>query len=238
MSLVVAFDVYGTLVDPWSLRQPLSAYVGAENADKAAGLWRTTQVEYAFRRGLMKRYADFDTCTREALLFTLRSLRITPTQSAVDDLLAAYLRLPAFEDARDAIGDVRALGARIVAFSNGTAESVRLVLENAGVVHLLDDVVSVDEIGSFKPDPAVYRHLISRCESPPESIWLVSANAWDVIGATAAGLRSIWVRRHDGPFDPWGIDPDAVVAALSEAAPAIRNASSGDTSGDRADATG
>ena len=51
------------------------------------------------------------------------------------------------------------------------------------------------------------------------STWLVSSNAWDVVGAKAAGLRAVWVRRQaTAVFDPWEVEPDVVVSSLAELA--------------------
>ena len=187
MALVLGFDVYGTLVDPWSISRHLAPLVGEQEASRAAELWRSKQIEYAFRRGLMETYADFDTCTRQALLHTLATAGVSPTPVQVDDLLTAYLRLPAYDDVAGGLTAFRAQNARMLAFSNGTAASVREVLGNAALLGLFDDVVSVDEIGTFKPDPVVYRHLVARGGAQATDTWVVSANAWDVIGAKSSG---------------------------------------------------
>jgi 2-haloacid dehalogenase len=75
----------------------------------------------------------------------------------------------------------------------------------------------VDDLRTFKPDPAVYDYLARRTGHPPAETWLVSSNAWDVIGAKAAGLRAVWVKRQpDAVFDPWDVEPDVVVSRLDE----------------------
>jgi len=113
---------------------------------------------------------------------------------------------------------------RCVAFSNGTADAVSALLKRAGVDQHMDDVVSVDDIKRFKPDPAVYAFLRSRLETRPEQTWLISSNPFDVIGATHAGLRSAWVRRSsDAPFDPWGVEPDMTVPDLESLAGRLLN---------------
>ena len=218
MALVLGFDVYGTLVDPWSISRHLAPLVGEQEASRAAELWRSKQIEYSFRRGLMEAYADFDTCTRHALLHTLATAGVRPTPVQVDDLLTAYLRLPAYDDVAGGLTAFRAQNARMLAFSNGTAASVREVLENAALLGLFDDVVSVDEVSTFKPDPVVYRHLVARGGAQATDTWVVSANAWDVIGAKSAGLRAIWIKRGDVAFDPWGIESDFVAESLPDAA--------------------
>lgn len=218
---VVAFDVYGTLVDPLAMHEPLAAIVGADQAGDAAALWRRTQLEYSFRRGLMgpERYVDFDRCTSQALRFTLISYGIEAGQGAEAALLGAYRALPAFPDARQGLERLRTAGHRLLAFSNGTEAGVRAVLGHAGVLPLLDGVVSVDDLRTFKPSPAVYAYLVERGGRPPEHTWLVTANPWDAIGAKAAGLRVAWLRRNPATvFDPWEEEfaPDIAVSGLGE----------------------
>ena len=137
-------------------------------------------------------------------------------------MLAAYRRLPAFPEARAALAALRGPRTRMVAFSNGSPEAVDETLRHAGLRDLLDGVVSVREVGSFKPDPAVYELLVARSGVPAGRTWLVSANGWDVLGAKGAGLRAAWVKRAGAPpFDPWEDEPDVVVGGLGELAEAI-----------------
>ncbi len=212
----LGFDVYGTLVDPLALAEPLRALVG-EQATPFAGLWRAKQLEYSFRRGLMRRYVDFDVCTRQALRYTQQALKCELPDSDQARLLDAYLRLPVFSEVAAALEGLKNQGHRLVAFSNGVEASIRALLGNVGVLPHLEDVVSVDDLRTFKPDPEVYRYLAQRTGCAPAETWLVSSNAWDVIGAKAAGLRGAWVKRQpDLVFDPWDVEPDVVVSRLDE----------------------
>ena len=212
----LGFDVYGTLVDPLALAEPLEALVG-EQAAQFAGLWRSKQLEFSFRRGLMRRYADFDICTRQALRYTQQALRCELPESDQGRLLEAYLYLPVFPEVAASLAALKARGHRLVAFSNGVEASIRALLANAGVLPQLEDVVSVDALRTFKPDPEVYAYLARRTGFAPGETWLISSNAWDVIGAKAAGLRAVWVKRQpDAVFDPWDVDPDGVVSRLDE----------------------
>lgn len=212
----LGFDVYGTLVDPLALAEPLRALAG-EQAIQFASVWRTKQLEYSFRRGLMRRYADFDVCTRQALRYTQQTLCCELPESDQDRLLEAYLYLPMFPEVAASLATLKAQGLRLVVFSNGVEASIRALLTNAGVLPLLEDVVSVDDLRTFKPDPEVYAYLARRAGRVPNETWLVSSNAWDVIGAKAAGLRAVWVKRQsDMVFDPWEVEPDIVVSSLDE----------------------
>jgi 2-haloacid dehalogenase len=211
---LLAFDVYGTLVDPAAMTEALRPVAGARAAELAR-LWREKQVEYSFRRGLMRRYETFAVCVREAFEFSCAYLGVAASAEQCNALLYAYARLPPFGDAAASLERLEAAGFRLYAFSNGTREAVDRVLEAAGLRHRFLDIVSVDEVGSFKPDPQVYRHCLTRCGARGTEAWLVSSNSFDVIGAVAAGMRAVWVRRSPAAvLDPWGIEPTVTVTSL------------------------
>jgi 2-haloacid dehalogenase len=118
---------------------------------------------------------------------------------------------------RDGLAMLRRAGYRLVALTNGTLHSARSVLQNAGISEFLEDVLSVEPIATFKPDPAVYALLEKLSAGRAEPAWLVSGNPFDVIGAKAAGLRAAWLRRDPQRiFDPWEFSPDLVVRNLEE----------------------
>ncbi|MBS7664422.1 haloacid dehalogenase type II [Pseudomonas lalucatii] len=218
MTLCLAFDVYGTLIDPSDLTRQLRQTLG-DGAEEFYLRWRDKQLEYSFRRGLMGAYVDFARCTREALVFTCASTAAPFDARAQERLLDAWAHLPAFADSAAGLQRLQQRGARLYAFSNGSQAAVAALLEQAGLADHFAEVVSVEAVRSFKPAPSVYRHLLSRTRSPAEATWLVSSNPFDVLGAQHAGLRCAWVRRSDrAQFDPWGIAPDLQVASLLELA--------------------
>ncbi|GKW48959.1 haloacid dehalogenase type II [Halomonas sp. NCCP-2165] len=218
MRRVIAFDVYGTLIDPHGVVVELEELLG-DRALAFSQRWRDKQLEYSFRRGLMGAYVDFAQCTREALEFTDRAFGGPLGEHQLDRLMTHYARLPAYPEAATALARLREAGITCVAFSNGARETVAALLSQAGLAEAFDDIVSVDEIKRFKPDPAVYAHLRYRLEAPAEATWLVSSNPFDVIGARHAGLHAVWVRRlAEAPFDPWGGEPDLTVTDLESLA--------------------
>ncbi len=223
MQPVLAFDVYGTLIDTQGVTLELERRLSdASKAVDFAKRWRDKQLEYSFRHGLMGAYVPFAECTREALAFTDRALQTGLSENDRDHLMAVYAELPAFDDVVPALDQLHDAGVRCVAFSNGTEDAVVQLLARAGIKDRIDDVVSVDDIKRFKPDPAVYAYLRSRLETRPEQTWLVSSNPFDVIGAAHAGLHSAWIRRSsDAPFDPWGVEPDMTVSDLEALAERI-----------------
>ena len=220
----IGFDVYGTLVDPLGMDGPLREHVG-ELAERFAATWRERQIDWTFRRALMGRYADFDVVTREAFRATTAILGVD-LRTAETGLLDTYRRLPAFADAFEGLTQLAEAGHRLVAFSNGVAATLKGLLTHARLMPPLTDVVSVDEVRTYKPSPVVYQHLVTRGGQSAERTWLVSANAWDVLGAKSAGLKAAWVRRSPRThWDGGGIaEPDLVVASLAELPARLRGA--------------
>ncbi|WP_339409551.1 haloacid dehalogenase type II [Pseudomonas sp. EA_35y_Pfl2_R5] len=218
MPATLAFDVYGTLIDPSDVVRQLRQWLGPK-AEDFYRHWRDKQLEYSFRRGLMGAYVDFSQCTREALAYTCAAEQAPLDAQAQQQLLDAWAHLPAFADSAAALTLLRAQGARLYAFSNGSRSAVRALLAQAGLLDVFHEVISVEDVRSFKPAPAVYQHLLSCTQSPPAETWLISSNPFDVLGAAHAGLRCAWIKRSaNSVLDPWGIEPDLQTASLLELA--------------------
>ncbi|MDR9500669.1 MAG: haloacid dehalogenase type II [Desulfurivibrionaceae bacterium] len=216
MSVTLAFDVYGTLIDTHGVVSALQRIIG-DRAKDFSHTWREKQLEYSFRRGLMQNYATFAVCTSNALDYTCAFYECNLTAEEKNNLLESYRSLPAFKDAEDGLVKLKANNYRLFAFSNGTADAVDALLVTAGIRDYFRGVVSVDDLKSFKPNPAVYSHFLRESGSKGSDAWLISSNPFDVIGAISAGMRAAWVRRSkNAVFDPWGIEPTITVENLGE----------------------
>ena len=222
MTMRLAFDVYGTLVDPMGMSELLKQDAG-DRAESVAGLWREKQLEFSFRKGLMRVYEDFGVCTRQALRFAMATHKLSLSESRENGLLTAYLSLPAFDDALPAL---KALKGQypLFAFSNGSYPALEKVLGHNGLLDQFQGLVSVDDLKTFKPDPAVYAYARRVTGAWEQPLCLISSNAWDVIGARASGLLAVWVKRDsEKVFEDWGIEPSAVIGTLSELPETLQN---------------
>ena len=216
MTFTLGFDVYGTLIDTSGVTTALEPLVGPQTPAFTA-LWRDKQLEYSFRRGLMQNYCHFALCTRHALDYCCRVLEVTISDHDKEALMARYKTLPAFADASAALEQLQGAGHRLFAFSNGLADDVAGLLRHAGIEKYFIDVVSTDEIRSFKPNPGVYAHFLRRSNAAVHQAWLISGNPFDVVGAISAGLRGAWVQRSPkAVFDPWELQPTLTVRNLGE----------------------
>ena len=215
----IAFDIYGTLIDTHGLIDLLRCHVG-DNASRFSTLWRQKQLEYSFRRGLMRQYKDFGICTAQAFKYACISFGVSLSQKETDILLRAYRALPIFDDVVEGLKNAQDAGFRLYAFSNGKETDILQLLDNANIGCFFIDIISVDEVQSFKPDPLVYRHFLKRAKA--DNAWMVSANPFDIIGAVSAGMKSAWMQRYpDIIMDPWEIVPTVVIHRLNELVTAI-----------------
>lgn len=216
MTITLGFDVYGTLIDTSGVTTALEPLAGPKTQAFTA-LWRDKQLEYSFRRGLMQNYLHFAACTRHALDYCCQALGVEMTTDDKEALMASYKVLPAYSDVQAALNQLQGAGFRLFAFSNGRAEDVAGLLRHAGLDQFFLDVVSTDEIKSFKPNPAVYAHFLRRTNASVHQAWLISGNPFDVIGAISAGLRGAWVQRSEkAVFDPWELPPTMIVRHLGQ----------------------
>jgi 2-haloacid dehalogenase len=216
MTIAIAFDIYGTLINPHAVVDELTRHLG-ERAQGFSNLWRDKQLEYSFRRGLMQRYETFPVCTRQALDYTDSLLQTGLDETVKQELMQIYTRLPAFADVAASLQALAGEGWRLFAFSNGTADAVSGLLRHAQIDQYFEGVVSVDALQTFKPDPRVYHHFVDVAATEAANCWLVSSNPFDVIGAVSAGMKAAWLRRSEtAVFDPWNIEPTRQVTSLDQ----------------------
>ena len=199
---IVAFDLYGTLLDVSGLAKRLEPYAGPQAADLLSS-WRKAQLERTWRE---KAYEPFDMVTARALE------EVAPRLGAQDRLrmCETWLSLPPFPDARAALESLRRARIRRAVLSNGTPAMIRAALAAADLE--VDDLFSADDVRAYKPDPKVYA-LLRR-----EGTLFVSANGWDAEGAKRSGLTVAWIDRGTPPP---GLAPDLRVHSLGELAAAV-----------------
>jgi 2-haloacid dehalogenase len=186
------FDAYGTLFDVHSAVARLRAQVG-EQADALSQLWRTKQLEYTWLRALMGRHVDFWQVTGDALDYALARTDVDP--AVREPLMQAYLSLDAYPEVPDVLRRLRAGGLETAILSNGEPAMLEAGAKSAAIEDLLDAILSVEEVGIFKPHPEVYQLAVDRLGVRADQIAFQSSNAWDVSGAAAFGLRAVWINR-------------------------------------------
>ena len=219
----LALDVYGTLINTSGVLKLLHEYL-EEKASAFSELWRDKQLEYSFRRGLMNRHVDFSVCTKEALEYCCQALAVELSDEQRADLMNLYKVLHAFEDTAVALKKLQEAGHRLFAFSNGSYNAVEGLLKNANIIQYFDGIVSMEDVKTFKPNPAGYAYFTQVTKATKSNAWLVSGNNFDVIGALSYGMNGVWLKRNPKvTFDPMGFKPTLTIHQLTDLVEALSN---------------
>ncbi len=193
------FDAYGTLLDVHSAMARHAARLGPDWQALSAA-WRGKQLEYSWVRSLAgpAHHLDFAEVTDLALDWVAARHAITDT-ALLADLRAAYRSLDAYPEVVATLTALRAAGLRTAVLSNGAPAMLEAGLQAAGIADLLDAVLSVEQVGVYKPDPRVYGLAERRFGLVAGQMAFLSSNPWDAFGARAAGFRVGWVNRSGAP---------------------------------------
>jgi 2-haloacid dehalogenase len=208
------FDAYGTLFDFASAARSCRDELG-DNADKLTALWRDKQLQYTWLRAAQNLHADFWQVTGDGLDFALETLGIdNPALRA--RLMNLYLALDPFPEVPDVLTRLKAAGMRTAILSNGSPQMLDAVVNAAKLGPLLDVVLSVEEVGAFKPHASVYQLAVDRLGVPADAISFQSSNAWDAYAAKAFGMQVIWCNRYGQRPERLPGTPDREIKTLAE----------------------
>jgi 2-haloacid dehalogenase len=211
----IVFDAYGTLFDVQSPVTKLAAEIG-DKAVSLGALWRQKQLEYTWLRSLMGVHADFWVVTRDALDFALAELEISESGLA-DELMTLYLKLDVFPDVVEALGDLRKRGKRLAILSNGSPSMLDAIVRHAGLDKIFEHVLSVEEVGIYKPSRRVYRLAMQKFHiQDAPSICFVSANTWDAQAAAQFGFQVLRIARAPKRDDNIPGKTAGMIAGLGE----------------------
>ncbi|NVO25086.1 haloacid dehalogenase type II [Donghicola mangrovi] len=203
------FDAYGTLFDvAGAARQAASTTGGqalAQSWPQLAERWRAKQLEYTWLRAITGAHTDFWQVTQDSLDWSLEALKLSGDEALRSQLLDLYRTLPAYPEVPALLQTLNDMGVRCAILSNGSLPMLEDAVNSAGIAHLLDSLISVEEAGVYKPDYAVYDLVGAHYDTNPLDVLFVSSNGWDAAGAAGYGFNTLWVNRMGVPVDrmPW-----------------------------------
>ena len=208
------FDAYGTIFDFASAAAGCRDVLG----DKAAALttlWRDKQLQYTWLRGLQGLHADFWQVTGDALDFSLETLGLSDP-ALRQRLMNLYRTLSCFPEVPAVLRQLKADGYVTAILSNGSPDMLADAVAGSNLGPLLDHVLSVEEVGVFKPHRRVYQLAVDRLGIPASSICFQSSNAWDAHAASAFGMRVVWCNRYGQRRERLPGAPDHEIKTLTD----------------------
>jgi 2-haloacid dehalogenase len=211
----VLFDVYGTLLDVYSVGlRAEQMFPGA--GERLARAWRDKQIEYSRLVSMSGRYRPFWQLTRDALQVTAQALGLPLDTAGEDSLMNQYRHLSAFPENRAVLQALAERGIRTGVLSNGDPDMLDVTLRSAALTDLIDPILSVHATRRYKTDPAAYALGPDALGLPAAEILFVSSNCWDAIGAAWYGYTTLWVNRAGAPMEQLGITPTRVGSSLRD----------------------
>ncbi|MDD7971661.1 haloacid dehalogenase type II [Roseinatronobacter alkalisoli] len=211
------FDAYGTLFDVDAAAQIAAKGPGgdalAESWPCISAVWRRKQLEYTWLRAAAGHHADFAQVTEDALDWALEDAGLADDGLRAR-LLALYQELPVFAEVPEVLRGLAAQGMALAILSNGTPSMLASALRAAGLQDMFQAVLSVEDVGVFKPAGAVYDMVGKRFGTAPQEVLFISSNGWDICAGAAYGFRTLWVNRAGAPVDRLFGRPDAIARDL------------------------
>ncbi len=208
------FDAYGTLFDVHSAVGRGGGALG-DKAQPVSALWRQKQLEYTWLRSLMKAHVDFWRLTGDGLDYALAANGVDDP-ALRDRLMDLYLSLDAYPDVKAALEQARAGGMKTAILSNGSPKMLQAAVDSAGLGDLLDEALSIEDVGIYKPDSRVYQLAVDRLGVAAGRICFVSTNGWDAHGAAHFGFKVAWLNRFGQQPENLPGEPSAVITTLAE----------------------
>ena len=210
----LAFDMFGTLVDPMSHADALRPHT--DRPEQLASSWRTHQLEISWLLSLAEDYQDWGSVTAYALDVALAEAGLALTGTQRERALARAASPDLFEEVAAALRRMRDVGMDLWVFSNGSRAGLDTILSQQGLEDYFSGVISCEEVGVYKPAPATYRRAADRIGLPMDEVWLVSGNPFDGAGGSLAGMRVVKVERSPSITYPFAPEPDRVVTGLDD----------------------
>lgn len=213
------FDAYGTLFDVAAAARRAAEEPGREVFAKhwpaIAAHWRRKQLQYTWLRAITGAHTDFWTVTQDGLDWALEAEGLAGDAALRARLLQLYRELDAYPEVPQMLAALKAAGKTTAILSNGEPGMLDAAVHSAGVGEHLDDVLSVESVGIFKPARAVYDMVGARFGCAAGEVLFVSSNGWDAAAAAGYGFHTAWVNRAGEPVDRLPARPATVLDDLA-----------------------
>ncbi|WP_083399165.1 haloacid dehalogenase type II [Oceanisphaera psychrotolerans] len=183
----ILFDINETVLDLSTLKPKFKAAFGD---DSVIAKWFSMLLHSSTVCIMTGVKTDFATLAGIMLESIAARKGIKLPETMRDDILNGFASLPPHEDIKQALGQLKSAGFRTVAFSNSSFNLISIQIKSAGLTEYFDDVISVEETGSFKPDSKLYKFAAKQLNKPLESLRLVATHDWDTHGALSVGMKA------------------------------------------------
>jgi 2-haloacid dehalogenase len=209
---IYVFDAYGTLFDVHSAAAKYAAEIGPQ-WERLSQIWRTKHLEYTWIHGTTGRHTSFRLLAERSLDTAAAMVGGLP-DGMKPKLMDAYLTLSAYGEVPGVLAQMKAQGAKLAILTNGDPDMIGAAVRSAGLDGVFNAVLTVHDVGVFKPDARVYNLATAKFDCGPSDITFLSSNRWDAAAAHVYGFRTMWVNRTGAPDEYPDMPADAVITDL------------------------
>ncbi|WP_338378668.1 haloacid dehalogenase type II [uncultured Flavobacterium sp.] len=214
---VLFFDVNETLLDLTQMKQQVGKALNGR--EDLLSLWFTTMLQYSLVTTASGQYEHFGNIGAASLQMVAANNDITITEQKSREIIINALRgLPAHPEVKEALGQLKENGYKLVSFTNSSNEGVKKQFESAGLTEFFDERLSVEEVGKFKPFRETYEWGARKMGIKPNEAMLIAAHGWDVAGALWAGWRAAFISRPGQQIFPLAPTTEIIESDLKKIA--------------------
>jgi 2-haloacid dehalogenase len=207
MMRTLVFDVNETLLDLQVLDPAFERVFGHAAVRRQ---WFGLVLRNAMTLTMTGAYQDFITVGAASLDMIVDQHRVRMSRADRDSIRQTMGNLPPHGDVLPNLRRLQGAGFRMAALTNSPPAAARQQLTNAGIAPLLDEIMTVEEVGKFKPAREVYEMAAATLGVTTNDIRMVAAHDWDIAGAMAAGCAGALLLRPGMVVNPLYPTPDIV----------------------------
>lgn len=213
---VIFFDVNETLLDLGPLKESVTEILGGRK--DLVTLWFTTMLQYSLVATVGDQYHDFGAIGAATLQMVAQNQNISITEEKAKDALKVIRSLPAHSDVPEALDKLKDSGYTLVTLTNSSNKAVEEQMTNAGLKGYFEQLLSIEDVGLYKPHRHVYNWAARRMGVAPSDSMLIAAHGWDVAGAKWAGWQTAFISRPGQQLYPLAEKPEIIAPDLGQIA--------------------
>ena len=210
----LAFDAFA-IFDP----EPISKAVQTlfpEQSKQIFEVWQSRQFTYQWLRALGHEYRNFWDVLLDALDFAFLKCGLDPQQAKKGQIMDAYEAIQAWPDVSPALQQIKRENLKIAFLSNMTTKMLFRGIQNSKLNEYFDDVISTDELQTYKPSPKAYQMAADKLKLSRDQILYVPFAGWDMAGAKWFGYPTFWLNRSNALPESLHAEPDGKGSSMRE----------------------